>query len=443
MKVIIVGGGISGLATYHALQTYLPSNVSVKVYESYPSPNTTTSRIGGGIGIIPNGLRALNAISPASVLYLRARGNICPYFAIRNQNGTTLGQLGGLDDRILLPRASVHEGLLLGIPAGITKWGRKVVEVKERADAAQVVFKDGTEETCDLVIGADGVKSVCRQALFGKEVYQAQYDGLTGIGGFAPFASLTPALQRSIKADQAAMTFSRNGFFGYALSLPADTPVDEQQVMFWSTYATDTPPTRDLPSEDLRAILMQKHGSWRSPYTGAFRQIIDAASQPTDVDSRFTRWLVLPRYEILPLPYWTSLHGTALGPSTGSARIILVGDAAHVASPYSGHGASLAFEDAQMLGLLLRHYLSDPESLPKVAKAYEEMRIPRVGRILRLERRQTDGKREISRFKAVVRDLVLWILCHLPLRVMLWLNPTHLYDVEKEVAKYLAAMTSK
>ncbi|KAK0201593.1 hypothetical protein DFS33DRAFT_1000826 [Desarmillaria ectypa] len=441
MKVIIIGGGIGGLATYHALHTYLPSNVSIKVYESYQSPNTATSGIGGGIGIVPNGRRALNAISPASVLYLRAHGNVCPYFVVRNQNGTTLGRLGGQDDRILLPRASMHESLLLGIPDGVAEWGRKAVDVKEMADAAQVVFEDGTVETCDLVIGADGVKSICRQALFGKEAYQAQYDGLTGVGGFAPFVSLTPALQSGIKADQASMTFSRNGFFGYALSLPASTPVNEQQVMFWSTYATDTPPPRDLPSEDIRTILMQKHDSWRSPYTGAFRQIIDAASQPTATDSRFTKWLVLPRYEIPHLPHWTSLHGTALGPSAGAARIILMGDAAHAASPDSGQGASMAFEDAQMLGLLLRHYLPDSEPLPKVAKAYEDMRIPRVRRILRLGRRQADGKREISWFKASVRDLILWILCHLPLRALLWLNPTHLYDVEKEVAEYLAATT--
>lgn len=184
--------------------------------------------------------------------------------------------------------------------------------------------------------------------------------------------------------------------------------------MFWSTYVTNTPPPRDLPSEDLRAILMEKYGSWRSPYTGAFCQIIDAASQPTNkADSRFTGWLVLPRYELLPLPYWTSLHGTALGPSTGSARIVLVGNAAHAASPYSGHGASLAFEDAQMLGLLLHHYLSNPESLPKVATAYEDMRIPCVGRILRLGRCQTDGKREISWLKAIIRNLILWIMCML------------------------------
>ncbi|KAG7443159.1 FAD/NAD(P)-binding domain-containing protein [Guyanagaster necrorhizus] len=440
MKVVIVGGGIGGLAAYHALHTYLPSNVSIKVYELYQTPNTATSGIGGGIGIVPNGLRALNAISPASVLYLWAHGNVCPYFVVRNQNGTTLGRLGGLHDRILLPRASVHESLLLGMANGVTEWGRKVVEVKETADAAQVVFEDGTVETCDLIIGADGVKSICRQALFGKDAYQAQYDGLTGVGGFAPFSSLTPALQNGIKADQAAMTFSRNGFFGYALSLPLSTPVSEQQVMFWSTYATDTPPSRDLPSEEIRAILMEKHDSWKSPFAGAFRQIIDAAYRPTITDSRFTKWLVLPRYEISPLPYWSSLHGTVLGPAKGAARIILVGDAAHAAAPDSGQGASMAFEDAQMLGLLLRHYLPDSDPLPKVAKAYEDMRIPRVGRILRIGRRQAEGKREISWFKAAVRDLVLWIMCHLPLRVMLWLNPTHLYDVEKEVAKYLAAV---
>ncbi len=127
---------------------------------------------------------ALNAISPASVLYLRAHGNACPYFTIRNQNGTTLGQLGGLDDRILIPRASAHEALLLGIPDGVIKWGRKVVEVKETADAAQVVFEDSTVETCDLVIGADGIKSVCRQALFGKEAYQAQYEYVSSLNRF-------------------------------------------------------------------------------------------------------------------------------------------------------------------------------------------------------------------------------------------------------------------
>ncbi len=176
MKIIIVGGGIGGLAAYHALQTYLPSNVSIKVYESYPTPDAATSILGGGLGIVPNGLRALRAISPASALYLKSHGNTCPYFILRNHNGTTLGRLGGLHDRVLLPRASVHEGLLLNVPDGVVQWGRKVTEVKETEDAAHVVFEDGAVETCDLVIGADGIRSVCRQALFGPGSYQPQYE---------------------------------------------------------------------------------------------------------------------------------------------------------------------------------------------------------------------------------------------------------------------------
>ncbi|KAK0421712.1 hypothetical protein EV421DRAFT_1872391 [Armillaria borealis] len=248
---------------------------------------------------------------------------------------------------------------------------------------------------------------------------------MTGVGGFVPFSSLTPALQSGINSDQAVMIFSRNGFFGYALALPITTPVDEQQVMFWSTFATDAPPAR---TDDVHALLIEKHGAWKSP-SSCIRQIIDAAS------ACLTKLLVLPRYEVPYLPHWTSLHGTALAPKTGSARIMLVGDATHAAAPDSGQGASMALEDVQMLAMLLRHYSSD---LPKVVKAYEDMRIPRVGRILRLGRRNGDGKREISWFRAAVRDLVLWIMCHLPLRVFLWLDPTHLYDVEAEVTKYLA-----
>ncbi len=73
-------------------------------------------------------------------------------------------------DQILLPRALAHKSVLLGTPDGVVEWGRKAIEVRETAGPAQVGFEDGKIEMCDLkasglIIGADGVKSVCRQAL--------------------------------------------------------------------------------------------------------------------------------------------------------------------------------------------------------------------------------------------------------------------------------------
>ncbi|KAK0503782.1 hypothetical protein EDD18DRAFT_1099104 [Armillaria luteobubalina] len=322
--------------SYHALRTYLPSNISIKVYESYPTPKAATYLVGGGIESFPNGLRALDASSPASVVYLRAHGNAC--------------QLGSVQDRIRLPKVSAHESLLLGIPDGVVEWGRKVVEVRETADAAQVIFEDGAIETCDLVIGADGAKSVCRQALFAKR----RTSFSTSAGGFAPFATLTPALPSSVKADQAVMTLSHSGSFTCALSLPASPSVNEQQVMFWSTYASNASPPHDQPPEDIRAVLMQRHA------------------------------------------HRSFLHGTELN-LNGAAGIILVGDTARPATPDSEQGAPMALKDAQALGVLFCHYLKSlhPDVLLNVAKAYEELRILRIEKINNSGKRYLIGNRPV------------------------------------------------
>ncbi|KAK0449318.1 hypothetical protein EV421DRAFT_1996087 [Armillaria borealis] len=402
MKIIIVGGGIGGLAAYHALRIYLPSNVSIKVYKSHPTPKTATSFVGGGIGIFPNGLRALNAISPSSVLYLRAHGNTSPYFVVRNQNGTTLGRLGGVQDRILLPRASAHESLLLDIPDGVVEWGRKAIEVRETADAAQVVFEDGTIETCDLIIGADGVKSVCRQALFGEEAYRLQYDTTT-IGSFAPFVSLTrhacPSEQRK---GRPGSYDSQSQWILYVCPFSAYKYIRQRATSDVLVYVRQQYITTSLPG-------FRRHT--RHPYAEAWPMPLRLGPLPPTHASRNGLFYLAAK---LPLPYWSSLHGT----TKGAARIILVGDAAHPATPDSGQD----------------------EALPKVAKAYEDLRIPRIEKINNLGKRYLNGNHELSWFKAAVRDLMIWVMCHLPLRVMLWINPTHLYDGEKEAARYLAAM---
>lgn len=191
MKVIIIGAGIGGLSTYHSLRKHLvdcdhPSSLqlTIKIYESHGSPSSTTSNIGGGLGLAPNGLRAIASVSPGAAEYIQARGYPGAIMAFRNSTGRLLGHYwNGRKERygygmLMLRRSTVHEALLQDIPPGIVEWGTKVSSVHETDDGVVVEFSDGSTETGDLVIGADGVRSVVRKAMF-DDRYPAGYECVT------------------------------------------------------------------------------------------------------------------------------------------------------------------------------------------------------------------------------------------------------------------------
>ncbi|KAG6867121.1 hypothetical protein C0993_006592, partial [Termitomyces sp. T159_Od127] len=86
MKVIIVGAGIGGLSAYHSLKKHLAnSNLTIKIYESHGPPGTT--KVGGGLGLAPNGLRAIASVSPKAAMYIQANGYPGPIFTFRNSSG--------------------------------------------------------------------------------------------------------------------------------------------------------------------------------------------------------------------------------------------------------------------------------------------------------------------------------------------------------------------
>jgi 2-polyprenyl-6-methoxyphenol hydroxylase-like FAD-dependent oxidoreductase len=141
----------------------------------------------------------MSSISEAAVEYVRENGLRVTTTAVRNSKGALLGWYrGGRKerygfDRIAVPRAAVREAALQNIPAGDIEWGKKVVQVDETANGVKVEFKDGTIEEADLLIGADGVKSIIREAIFGKK-YQAEYESVSAF----PVLSLRPFLQLNI-----------------------------------------------------------------------------------------------------------------------------------------------------------------------------------------------------------------------------------------------------
>ncbi|KAF5367562.1 hypothetical protein D9758_003649 [Tetrapyrgos nigripes] len=484
-KIVIIGAGIAGLSTYHALRKYVtPQNPSLQIviYESHPSPSVTTSLIGGGLGLAPNGFRALNAIAPGAVKFIEERGFECKEFVMRNQKGKKLGSMrhweGGTKvgengergfGMVMVARGDVHWSLLKEEDGekveDVVRWGKRVKEIREEEDRVEVVFEDGEIEICDLVIGADGAWSKCREAIFGEE-YQPKYDGLTGVGGFLPLNSISPRLQEGLKEEAVTMTFSRSGFFGYSMCTNPSAPSEDQYLQWWSTYEAKTPLSKDAPLQEVRAQLLNRHGMWKSPYDtpgssqlDVFPQIINLAcsqaqkAQKDDMPGvERSKWLILPRFMTPRLPHWTSLYGKSNKGSEepGYGRIILVGDARNTMPPDSGQGVSCAVEDVLAVALLLKHLSKpqlggtettedekkmDTDTLKKVAKAYEDIRLPRVGKILDDAQRRGEGKKDLGFFGEKIRDTALFIVSSLPTSIF---AGTYTYDVEKEVDGYLA-----
>jgi len=198
MKIIIVGGGIGGLAVYHALRKHLGGTpgISIKIIESHESPTRNSRSIGGGLGIAPNGLRAISSLSPEAVSYVQKHSFPVSSMTFRNANGRLLGQLGVDPQRYKFPmmmarRAAIYEALLPGLREEDVRWGLEVLGVRLQDDGTGVIveYADGTTEIADLVIGADGMRSKVKDSLF-KGQFPAAYEYVCRL---SPRAS--PAIQ--------------------------------------------------------------------------------------------------------------------------------------------------------------------------------------------------------------------------------------------------------
>lgn len=199
MKIVIVGAGIAGCTAYLELQTHLPNpsggNLEITIYEAYNtdldmSPeerqgmeeaHSSTLIVGGGLGIAPNGLNVLRRLNEDLLKDVVRHGYVTSTSNIKNKHGWTLlsMQPTGPESRskvtddpermhmVACSRHSFWKSLRARIPDEHIL-NRRVNEVVIHDRGKNIVrFADGSPDVeADLVIGADGVKSTVKKALF-------------------------------------------------------------------------------------------------------------------------------------------------------------------------------------------------------------------------------------------------------------------------------------
>jgi 2-polyprenyl-6-methoxyphenol hydroxylase-like FAD-dependent oxidoreductase len=189
MKIVIVGAGISGLATYLQLRKVLPDfeTHEVSIYDSHQPQKTvnscttaskyltdSTAVVGNSIGLTPHSVRLLKYIDEDLYRLFKSRGYVSRSYTFRTARGHTLAVLssgdGGSPEEytISCSRHQLWRCLYEIVGENNVQHG-EVVDVELEPDRAVVRFADGASRIADLVIGADGVRSVVKRVIFGEE----------------------------------------------------------------------------------------------------------------------------------------------------------------------------------------------------------------------------------------------------------------------------------
>ena len=191
MKIAIIGAGISGLSLYLFLRKYIPTlkEDEVVIYDAHQAPRRQDNQahtygqsladgatfIGGGLGVAPNGMRILRELNPQLHDEVVAQGYPVPRFQFKNARNQALGSMptvhvshGEPEYMVMTSRQGFWYCLRDLVPDESLHCGKPVVRVHEAESGKYVVeFKDGSKTATqyDMVVGADGVKSVVKKAV--------------------------------------------------------------------------------------------------------------------------------------------------------------------------------------------------------------------------------------------------------------------------------------
>jgi salicylate hydroxylase len=336
LQIAVIGGGIGGLTAAVALRQ---AGFEVDVYEQ----TAELTEVGGGINMAPNATRVLRRLGLAEGL---DREGVRPLgtHQRRWQDGRTLQRapLNPLCEELYgAPHMTIHRADLLDIiaaafPAERIHLGHRLVGVTDNGDSAEARFDNGVTITADVVVGADGIHSAVRAALFGEE--EPDFAGCVAYRGLVPaerIADLGLELGNQSWVGPGGHFVHYFVSRGRLLNFVGWTEHDRWNREDWTDRATIA-----------RAL---------TAFEGWHQQVrtIIAAAETCFI------WALFDRE---PLPRWSA------------GRVTLLGDACHPMYPFMGQGAAMAIEDGAALAACLRAVADPVDAL----RQYERLRLPRV-----------------------------------------------------------------
>jgi salicylate hydroxylase len=336
---------LGGLAAAACL---LKAGFDVEIYEQAPE----LGEIGAGIQLSANAMHVLNDIGigeQVSAISVRPAAYVFRLF----DTAEIIQRFSLAEDHERLHRAPYNQihradfhdllaAKVLELKPDAVHLNKLVVGVDEREDSVDLKFADGTSASGDMLIGADGVKSVIRSQLFGE--VKATYTGDAAWRVTVPVERLPEGFMGQVMSvwmgpGRHAVSYYIRG--GALLNFVGCVETEEVSEESW---------TARFPWEDLKADF----AGWNDDV----QTILDLV----DKDQCY-RW---------------SLHTRPTTDTWSTHRITILGDAAHATLPYLAQGAAMAIED----GAVLTRALLREDSVADAFQLYQRNRVARTTRIV-------------------------------------------------------------
>ncbi len=330
MRVLIVGAGIGGLTAAIALRRV---GVDAVVLERAPE----LREVGAGISLWPNAINAYRRLGVGASV--EATGARVGDSTIRDWRGRSLHRSSSdlVEARfgaplIMIRRAALHTILRDALEPDAVRLGTTCVSIDQDQTGVRVQLKDDSVESCDVVIGADGLHSMVRGATVS--------DG-------PPRHSRLRAWRAVVSADEeVAAQVDVGEYWGHGSLFGVQSLGANSFYWYAASSATETSPGQGAGQGTDKDELLRRFRSWAAPIS----DLVEAADGQS-----------ILRNDLYDRPAPVSM---AFG------RVALLGDAAHPMLPSLGQGACQAVEDGETLATALAED-SDPVS---ALRRYSERR---------------------------------------------------------------------
>ena len=367
-RVTIIGAGIGGLTAALACRA---AKLEVDIYEQA----TVLAEAGAGIQLSPNATRILRAFGLLEQVYARSFVPRAARFrAARSGYVIAHMPLGSLGEaRYGAPYLHIHRDDLHQVlrqaaeDAGARlHLGKRFQSFRREGASVQTQFEDGSDAWCELLIGADGIKSRVQAALFGEQ--SPRFTGHMVWRGLVqaddvPENLIEPAVTAWLGPARHFVHYYVRG--GQEINFVGVVETERWTEESWSI---------DGDPEEMRRDFQDWHPD--------VQQLI----------SRSTSCFKWALYDRPPLERW----------SVG--RVTLLGDACHPMRPFLAQGAAMAIEDAWVLGRFLDTYETEVE---QALTEYEYYRRPRTAIVQRRSIEQGRMYHERSRSAQLMRNFKL------------------------------------